>query len=136
MDNDGILAPLVTPCLCNDGDGNSAQEGSSNGTSTPSIAPCSCNDDDNGGGGADDGTLALLVVPCSSGNDRGSGVQEGSNDGALASSIFPSKTVVAVLKTAPLHHWSSLACETTVVGSAQTTGHCGSFLTCTNERVA
>ncbi len=39
-DNDGASAPSVTPCLCNDGDGKRAQEGSRDGASTPSIAPC------------------------------------------------------------------------------------------------
>ncbi len=34
------LADTKTPCSCTDGNGNSAQEGSSDGASTPSIAPC------------------------------------------------------------------------------------------------
>ncbi len=40
--NNGTLMPLVAPCLCNDGNGNSAQKGSGNGALTPLIPPCSC----------------------------------------------------------------------------------------------
>ncbi len=88
VDNNGALAPLVAPCLCNDGDDNSTQEGSGNGALTPLIAPCWCNYDGGGGGGsADDSASAFLVTPCLCGNDSGCGVQEGSNDGALALSV-------------------------------------------------
>ncbi len=39
--HDSVLVPLVAPCSCNDGKGNSAWEGSGNGASTPLI-PFTC----------------------------------------------------------------------------------------------
>jgi hypothetical protein len=85
MDDNGALAPLITSCLCNEGNGNSAQEGSGHGASPPLITPRSRNANKDSGSGADDNTSALLVLPQLCHDDSGSGVQEGSNNGALAS---------------------------------------------------
>ncbi len=127
VDDNGALALLVSPCLCN-GDCNNTWEGSGNGISTPFIAFCLRNDDEDNGGGADDGALASLVVPRLCSNDCSSSVQEGSNNSALALLIFPLTTAAAAaaLTMAPWHYQSSLACETTAAASALTTapGHC------------
>ncbi len=121
MDNNGALAPSAVSCLCNDGDGNSAQEGSGYGALTSLIAPCSRDYDGSGGGGsADHSTSASLVVLCLCGDNSGCGMQDGSDDGALASLVLPCSwmtTTAAVRERVammlPQHRQSPYACATT-----------------------